>query len=209
MLKKMLLSFALILATVSLVAAETSHIPDFEKNKELIDKLYQTDYQTFIGNKDAKVVIFDFFDYNCSDCKDIAPTLEELVKNNPDLKVVPVEYPILKPPAMYAAQVAIGSLNQGKYAKLHHDFMARVGRFATEAEVDSAAVADGVNLAMVKNDEKIKPYLFKNLELGHKIGITNVPTLFIGNVTEPHNTSVIVEPKAEELSALVSKYLNQ
>ena len=208
MLKRSLSIIASLLIVTALNAAN-SKTPDLEKNKDLLDKLYTTQYDTTIGSKDAKVVIFDFFDYNCSDCKAIAPLLEELVKNNPEVKVIPIEYPILRPPAMYAAQVAIAALNQGKYAQVHHDFMARVGRFATEEEVDSVAIKDGVDVSNIKSDAAIKSYLFKNLELGHKIGITNVPTLFIGNVAEPHNTSVIVEPKAEELQTLINKYLNK
>lgn len=189
--------------------AENPKTPDLEKNKELLGKLYQTQYETFIGNKDAKVVIFDFSDYNCSDCKEIAPALEELVKNHNDLKIVFVDYPILRSPAMYAAQACIAALNQGKYLQLHNAFMTREGRLASEDEINAIAEKAKVDLSKAKTDDSIKAYLFKNLELGHKLGITNVPTLFIGNTSEPHNTTVIVEPKPEELNPLVNKYLKQ
>jgi len=208
MFRKILIFLSAVFAVISLNAA-TANIPDLEKNKELIYKLYQTDYMTFIGNKDAKVVIFDFFDYNCSDCKNIAPTLEKLAKENPNVKVVFIDYPILRPPAMYAAQTCIAALGQDKYFQLHDAYMSHVGRFATEEEVDSIAQKNGVDISKVKTDASIKSYLFKNLELGHKLGLNAVPTLFIGNAAEPHNTAVLVEPKADTLEALVNKYLKQ
>ncbi|HBM17380.1 MAG TPA: hypothetical protein DD381_13720 [Lentisphaeria bacterium] len=208
MFKKLFSVIPAFLILVSLQAAN-SKTPDLEKNKQTLDSLYSSDYETFTGNKDAKVVIFDFFDYNCGDCKDIFPKLQELIKNNPDLKIVSIEYPILRPPAMYAAKVAIAALSQGKYDELHRAFMSRQGRFASEDEVNALAQNLGVDVSKVKTDDTIKQYLLKNLELGHKIGITNVPNLFIGKASEPHNTSVIVEPKPDELQALINKYLNK
>lgn len=187
----------------------TSLVPDLEKNKELLDQLYQTHYESYIGNKDGKLVIFDFFDNNCSDCKDIAPTLEKLAGDNKDLKVVFIDYPILKGTSTYAALVCIQALQEGKYQTLHDAFMANVGKMKTDDEVNSIAQKVGVDISKVKDNDALKSIIISNLEMGHKLKITNVPTLFIGYASAPHNTAVIVEPKADELETLINKYLKE
>lgn len=189
--------------------AENSKVPDLEKNKDLLDKLYQTQYESYIGNKDGKIVIFDFFDNNCSDCKEIAPTLAKFTRDNKDLKIVFIDYPILKGTSTYAALVSMQALQEGKYQLLHDAFMANTGKMKTKDEVNSIAQKIGVNISSVEDNNAFKSKILSNLETGHKLGIANVPALFIGYANTPHNTTVIVEPKTNELEPLVNKYLKE
>lgn len=201
----------LICAFLSVFAlnAANSKTPDLEKNKELLDELYQMQYESYIGNKDGNLVIFDFFDNNCGDCKDIAPTLEKLAGNNKDLRVIFIDYPILKGTSVYAALVCMQALQEGKYHLLHDAFISNVGKMKTQDEVNSIAQKAGVDVSNIEDNDALKSKILHNLETGHKLAITNVPTLFIGYANAPHSTTVIVEPKADELEVLVNKYLKE
>ena len=56
------------------------------------------DAHSFVGgNPDGDVTVVEFFDYRCGYCKRFAPTLEKIKKQDPKLRVVYKEFPILDP----------------------------------------------------------------------------------------------------------------
>ena len=60
----------------------------------LKDELINDKDTPVIGNKDAEVVLIEFFDYNCVYCSKAAPDVEKIIKANPDMKFVFKEWPI-------------------------------------------------------------------------------------------------------------------
>ena len=42
----------------------------------------------FLGNKNGKEIIIEFFDYNCGYCKRSFPEIMELVSENKDIKII-------------------------------------------------------------------------------------------------------------------------
>lgn len=137
MLKINFITFTALFTLFSLSAANPK-TPDISKS-DALEKLYETDYSTYIGNKDAEIIIFDFFDYNCGDCKNIAAALEQITEKNSAVKVVYIDYPILRPPSMYAAQISAAAISQGKYIEIHNAFMAHQGRLSSNDEIDAIA----------------------------------------------------------------------
>lgn len=62
------------------------------------------------GPRDAKTAVVLFFDYQCIYCSKIAPTVEALMKANPDVRFVFKEFPIFGtrwPVSGYAARVGL------------------------------------------------------------------------------------------------------
>ena len=92
--------------------------------------LYSSANQAVIGNPKGKVTLIEFFDYNCGFCKHALGDLQRLVKNNPDLRVVLKDFPILSPGSIEAAEIAIAARNQfkgDKFWDFHQKLLASRG----------------------------------------------------------------------------------
>ncbi|MGH6977022.1 MAG: thioredoxin domain-containing protein, partial [Stellaceae bacterium] len=59
------------------------------------------------GNPNGDVTLVEFFDYRCPYCKAIEPSLEALIKEDGNLRVVYKEFPILGPTSVVASRAAI------------------------------------------------------------------------------------------------------
>jgi len=70
-------------------------------------ELFSSPRQVTLGNRTGDVTLVEFFDYNCGYCKRALTDLLALMKNDPKLKVVLKEYPILGPDSVEAARVAV------------------------------------------------------------------------------------------------------
>lgn len=92
-------------------------------NKDLIT--VSEGYPVF-GNAEGKVSIFYFYDVNCTYCKKLEPDLARFVGDNPDVKLVLREMPILADSSHYAAQVGgvFAVLYPKEYPKFHSKLMA-------------------------------------------------------------------------------------
>src|SRR3984893_1586268 len=68
--------------------------------------------QAVIGNLEGKITLIEFFDYNCGYCKRALSDLARLMKDNPELRVVLRDFPILSPGSVEAAKIANAFLRQ-------------------------------------------------------------------------------------------------
>jgi hypothetical protein len=75
-----------------------------------------------VGNKDGDVTFVEFFDYNCGYCKRAMDDMVGIMKNDPKLKVVLKEFPVLGPGSVEAAQVAVAVRMQDPTGKKYLDF---------------------------------------------------------------------------------------
>jgi protein-disulfide isomerase len=98
------------------------------ENKDLIT--VSEGYPVF-GNPAGKVSVFYFYDVNCTYCKKLEPDLARFVGDNPDVKLVLREMPILTTnvpgdSSRYAAQIGgvMAVLYPKEYPKLHSKLMA-------------------------------------------------------------------------------------
>src|SRR5208282_6389251 len=74
--------------------------------------LFSSKYQETIGNPKANATLVEFFDYNCHFCKGALPDVTKLMKDDPNLKLVLKDYPVLGPGSVEAAKVASAARNQ-------------------------------------------------------------------------------------------------
>src|SRR5258708_24539073 len=84
------------------------------------------------GNPTGDVTIVEFFDYRCPYCKKVAPSVEALLQEDPKLRVVYKEFPILGSESIFAARAAFAANKQGKYKPFHSAMMAATGQITEE-----------------------------------------------------------------------------
>lgn len=139
-----------------------------------------------LGNPEGDTVIVEFFDYNCPYCKRAAPEVAGLIADDPDLRVVMREWPILGQESEVAARASLAARAQGKYAAFHAALMAQ--QRANEVTIRRAAEEAGLDLDRLQADMKepeVEAHIARSRELATQLGITGTPTFIIGDGLVP------------------------
>ena len=136
------------------------------------------------------VTLVEFFDYECPFCKRVAPELEKLVANDPKVRVVYKEFPILGPVSVIAAKAALAAQAQGKYEPFHNALLADATKEheLTEAHIIEIAKNAGVDLDRLKADvanPDLDLRINANRQLAQALGITGTPGLIVGDSLAP------------------------
>lgn len=135
------------------------------------------------GNPEGDVTVVEFFDYNCPYCKRVLAQMRELEKEDPDLRLVWKEFPILGPVSTFASRVAMAADRQGKYMEFHNAAMGGP-RLVSEEQVLKIAAGVGLDMEQLRKDladPAIEQYLNETIELANALGITGTPGFIIGD----------------------------
>jgi protein-disulfide isomerase len=140
-----------------------------------------------VGNPEGDVALVEFFDYRCPYCKQVEPSLESMLKQDPKLRLVYKEFPILGPVSITAAQAALAAKRQGKYEAFHAAMMAAHGNISDET-VYRVAGSVGLDLDKLKHDmasPEIAQAIKDNLKLADALDIHGTPAFVIGDQVVP------------------------
>lgn len=134
-----------------------------------------------MGNPNGKVVLVEFTDFACGYCRQSVADVDALISENPDLKVVIRELPIIAPTSADAARWGLAAAEQGKYPEFHRAMFA-AGR-TDAASIEMAARAAGLDLDRARTfikDPSVQAELASNLELARQLGIDGTPSWIAG-----------------------------
>jgi protein-disulfide isomerase len=151
------------------------------------DTIFNSPRGVVLGNKDGDVTFVEFFDYNCGYCKRAMSDMLTLMKDDPKLKVVLKEFPVLGPGSVEAAQVAVAVRMQDKSGKKYLDFHQRLlgGRGQADKSHALAAAKDaGLNMAQIEKDmasPEVKATLQENFKIAEALGLNGTPSYVIGD----------------------------
>jgi protein-disulfide isomerase len=156
------------------------------------DQIFNNPADPVVGNANGDVTVVEFFDYRCPYCKRVSDSLMTLVKDDPNVKIVYKEFPILGPDSLVAAKIALAAHRQGVYEPVHAAFMAHKGSFDEEDLLDLAASvgADRAKLAADMRDPAIQGLLQANDSLAAALGITGTPGFLFGKQLVPGAVSL-------------------
>jgi protein-disulfide isomerase len=156
------------------------------------DQIYNNPADPVIGNPQGDVTVVEFFDYRCPYCKRVSDSLTELMIDDPNIRLVFKELPILGPESVVAAKIALAAHRQGKYEEVHVAFMAHKGSFEEAAllELAESVGADPVKLAADMEDPAILGQLQANDSLAGALGITGTPGFLFGKQLVPGAVSL-------------------
>jgi len=149
--------------------------------------LFNSTHQVTLGNPKGDVTMVEFFDYNCGYCKRALSDMMQLLKSDPNLKVVLKEYPVLGPGSLEAAQVAVAARMQDKTGKKYLDFHQRLlgGHGpADKARALAAAKEAGFDMARLEKDiasDEVRETLRENMKVADAIGLNGTPSYIIGS----------------------------
>jgi protein-disulfide isomerase len=148
-------------------------------------ELFSSPRQVTLGNRAGDVTLVEFFDYNCGYCKRALSDLLELMKNDPKLKVVLKEYPILGPDSVEAARVAVAVRMQdagARYLAFHRKLLENRGH-NDKARALAAAEEAGFDMARLERDmasEEVTKSLDESTRLGKALAINGTPGYVVG-----------------------------
>jgi len=148
--------------------------------KQNSDELFDSKNEVVLGNPKGDVTLVEFFDYNCTYCRHAHPDMTKLLQDDPNLRLVLKEFPILGDGSVEAAQVAAAVLLTApdKYLAFHDELITTPG--AVDGKV-ALAVAQDVGLdpdklKVVAASDEAKANINEVRDLAQKLDLTGTPS---------------------------------
>jgi protein-disulfide isomerase len=140
-----------------------------------------------IGNARARVSVVEFYDTRCPYCREMRPELTALARQDPNVRVIFKDIPILGPNSVIEARALLAAQRQGGYAAMQAAIMSD-GQPPTDTDLRETAKRLGMDadrLMRDMNDPAIAARLAANTALAQSLGINGTPALVIGNQLVP------------------------
>lgn len=184
------------------------------KIKSNATQMFSNPVSPVAGNAKGNAVLVEFYDFRCPHCKDATQSVENLIKANPNLRVVYKDFPIFGGSSLTAAKASLAAykLDPSKYGAFHHALMHFAGNL-TDKDVYNLAQQSGYNVKDLKAtmgqswvDQAIKD----NIALGTTVGINATPMFVIASTTSGDfknlsNNNIAFVPGAYPQKVLQSK----
>ena len=134
------------------------------------------------GNPQGDVTMVEFYDTRCPYCRRMLPVMAELIRAEPNLKLVMKDLPILGPASQLESRALLAAQRQGGYFKLRDVIMHGAAPPTSDSIRDMADQLglDGVKLVQDMDDPAIKARLAANIALAQKIGVQGTPAMVVG-----------------------------
>ena len=137
----------------------------------------------YLGNKNGKEIIIEFFDYNCGYCKRSFPEIMELVSENKDIKIILKELPVLGESSILASKASIASQKQDKYFEFHQELINFSGLISL-IDIKKISKELGINYEQLQKDMNSDETILlinESYRLADLIGVRGTPAFIINN----------------------------
>lgn len=170
-----LLSDPQVLVDASEALRDRQYVPFLAANRAAIETPFETSWK---GASNADVTLVEFYDYACGYCKASNPHLDRLLKEDPGLRVVYRELPILGPESVAAARLSLAASEAGRFSQFHDALWA-----AGKPDPETLAIA--ARAASLPADLSPSPdaeaEIQKNFQLAETLGATGTPLFVVGD----------------------------
>ena len=148
-------------------------------------QLYNDPNSWVFGNPNGDVTLVEFSDYRCGYCKKAHPEVRELLKRDPNIRLVVKEFPILGPDSMVAGRMAMAALDLDptNFATLNEMLMSFEGTLSEPVAYQIASVV-GYDIAALKQraaSPEIEARINDNYALARALGLQGTPSFILGN----------------------------
>ncbi|NBC31393.1 MAG: thioredoxin domain-containing protein [Alphaproteobacteria bacterium] len=180
----------IIMEAVAVLRAREERATDERQQSTLAERrseVFDSPTSPSIGDPDSDIVLVEFFDYNCGYCKRVVGHVFALAEDNPDLRIVFKEFPILAQSSELAARAALAAANQGLYAEMHNALMTHRGGYdeATILDLAEEIGADAAQLRADMDSDAVDAEIAATADLAIALGIRGTPAFIIGDMVIP------------------------
>lgn len=149
------------------------------------DTIFSSPRQVVLGNPQGDVTLVEFFDYNCTYCRRARTDMDRLLDQDPRLRVVLKEFPVLGPRSVEAAKVgiAVNLIAPDKYRAFHDKLLGSTDPVGQE-EALAAAAGLGIDRQAIEaklKDPEISATIEESYTLANALGLTGTPSYIVGN----------------------------
>ena len=144
------------------------------------DLIFSSERQVVVGNPEGDVTLVEFFDYNCAYCKRALDDTRRLVANDPNLRIVLKEFPILGEGSVEAARVGVAVLMTApdKYMAFHDALLSVNGQVngarALAVAEDIGLDADALSAEL--SSPEVEATLTESYQLAGALNLTGTPS---------------------------------
>ena len=176
-------------AAIEALDKHDKQVAEAERSKAVTDQagpLFSSKYQGDIGNATGSATLVEFFDYNCHYCKGALPDIAKLVHDDPNLKLVLKDFPVLGPGSVEAARVASAVRNQlqgERFWEFHNKLLGLHGPVGKK-EALGVAKEMGLDMAQLDKDmgsKEVEDGLRETLAMADDLQINGTPTFVVGD----------------------------
>ncbi|MBA2933325.1 DsbA family protein [Sphingomonas sp. CGMCC 1.13654] len=132
------------------------------------------------GNPKGDVTLVEYFDYACGYCRQSVADVDKLIANDPKLRVVYKELPVLDGAISdRAAQVSLVAAKAGKFVAFHHALY-QVPAPLDDGKTDAVAAKLGLDTAGLDSADIVNE-INANLTTGRALRMSGTPTFVVGD----------------------------
>jgi protein-disulfide isomerase len=151
-------------------------------------EIYDDPDHIVLGNPDGDVTLVEMFDYNCGYCRQALPDLATLIADDPNLRVILKEFPILSEESVDAARIGV-LVGEAKadYWTFHQKLFTTRGRIDAEAALAAARDVglNPVELELKMRTPEVTAVLDRSYALANALRVSGTPTYIIGDEIIP------------------------
>lgn len=129
------------------------------------------------------VSIVEFYDYQCSHCKQMNPFIQSLIKNHPNIRYIFKEFPIFGDNSIFAAKAALAANQLGKFLPLDNALLSHQGKLTHQITLNIAQSV-GIDMSTLKKvmaSKRVMNELANNLFLARSLRLEGTPAFIIAN----------------------------
>ena len=188
MIESYLLANPSILEQMSIALTAERRAAEAEQNRIAIsaihDEIYNAPDQAVAGNPEGDVTLVELFDYNCSYCRSAVGDLAGLISEDPNLKVVFKEFPILSQGSVDAARIAVAATRAGvDYWDFHMALFTSRGQITKDTALDAVEELglDRDAIAADAESDAVSAVIQKSYDIAQILSLNGTPAYIIGD----------------------------
>ncbi len=167
----------------------------------------ERDARDFVANPSGRITLTEFYDYRCPHCVNAAGKVLEIIRANPDVRVVFKEMPIFGATSEHAARAAIAvKAKGGDYVGFYRTLMSTPG--LNDEAVDQFARALGVDPVKAQSGptrDAADTQIADVHKLATALHIDGTPAFIVGDEIIPGEDMDAVQAAITKARAAVNK----